>query len=147
MLHRIFYLLLTDLGSLTSILRSDFYGSSSLGDTGTLSRSIIQVSFFAMASSKRTCENNPNRLCHICGEYTFQNVCLNVSDFAKNAYMGYFQRTLEINKAWMPNIVCKTCLESWRSWKIERDDCCFLWFGVNRRTTRTKPADKNVKMN
>lgn len=65
--------------------------------------------------SRRTCVNNPDSLCFICGElggeYMFQDYLLNVSDFVKLAYMDYFWKPLDINsKPWIRNMMCKSCV-------------------------------------
>ena len=40
-------------------------------------------------SSSRSCVNNPDMFCYICGEYTFKENWKTVSDFVKRAYLGY----------------------------------------------------------
>lgn len=70
-----------------------------------------------MYSSKRTCLNNPDCFCVICGEYMFQKFRLNVPDFVKKAYFDYFGFPLPSNaKPWIPSLLCKSCVKSLRLW-------------------------------
>ena len=76
-----------------------------------------------MASSKRSCVNNPNHFCFICGEYT--RICkeyrLNATAFVKKSYMNYFRHPLDMkNKPWVPQKVCKICVEFLRLWTNEK---------------------------
>ncbi|CAG9794568.1 unnamed protein product [Diatraea saccharalis] len=70
-----------------------------------------------MASSSRVCVNDPNHFCFICGEYMFKECRLNVTAFVNEAYKNYFGHPLEMkNKPWIPQKVCKTCVEFLRLW-------------------------------
>ena len=70
-----------------------------------------------MASSRRVCVNDLNHFCFICGEYIFKEYRLNVTAFVIEAYKNYFGHTLEMkDKPWIPQKVCKTCVEFLRLW-------------------------------
>lgn len=70
-----------------------------------------------MASSRRVCVNDPNHFCFICGEYIFKEYRLNVTAFVIEAYKNYFGHPLEMkDKPWIPQKVCKTCVEFLRLW-------------------------------
>lgn len=109
-----------------------------------------------MASSRRVCVNDPNHFCFICGEYMFKDCCLNVTTFVIGAYKNYFGHSLEmIDKPWIPQKVCKTCVEFLRLWTNKKrnrfryetammwkepvnhhDDCYFCLVnitGINRK--------------
>lgn len=70
-----------------------------------------------MSTSRKICKNDPNYFCNICGEYTFKNCRLSVSEFIKQVYFDYFGFALDTrDKYWVPHMVCKTCVESLRLW-------------------------------
>ena len=70
-----------------------------------------------MSSGRRSCLNNPDSFCYICGEYTFKENQKTLSDFIKKAYLGYFGVKLgDQDKNWAPHQVCKTCTEHFRQW-------------------------------
>ena len=75
-----------------------------------------------MASSRRVCINDPNSFCHICGEYIFQKYRLSVSDFVKQAYLKCCGFPLETKNKyyWVPNVVCKICVEELRLWTTKK---------------------------
>lgn len=97
----------------------------------------------------------------------FKECRLNVSDFVKQAYMDYFGKPLETNiKPWIPNLVCKSCVESLRLWANKKrptfkykspmiwrepsnhhDDCYFCVVnitGINRKN-RSKWSYPNLQ--
>ncbi|QQP48991.1 Uncharacterized protein FKW44_009491, partial [Caligus rogercresseyi] len=70
-----------------------------------------------MASARRSCRNNPDIFCYICGEYTLSGDRKNITGFVKRAYMAYFKVKLgDQDKSWAPHTVCKTCVEYLRRW-------------------------------
>ncbi|QQP31526.1 Uncharacterized protein FKW44_025149 [Caligus rogercresseyi] len=70
-----------------------------------------------MASARRSCRNNPDVFCYICGEYTLSGDRKNITGFVKRAYMAYFKVKLgDQDKSWAPHTVCKTCVEYLRRW-------------------------------
>ena len=80
-------------------------------------------------SSRRSCVNNPDMFCYICGEYTFEKNRKTISDFVRRAYLGYFGVKLgDQDRTWAPHIVCKTCTEHLRQWTNGKRKC--LRFGV-----------------
>lgn len=116
----------------------------------TFSKEYSSIRRGNMASARRGCNNHPDVFCYICGEYTFLDNRVNISDFIKRAYLGYFGVKLgDQDKAWAPHIVCKTCSEHLRQWtKGKRslkfgvpmvwreprnhiDDCYFCMVDVN----------------
>ena len=63
-----------------------------------------------MTSKRRSCVNDPDIFCYICGEYMKKKHCFNVRDFTKRAYEAYFGMKLEDqDKQWAPHKVCKNC--------------------------------------
>ena len=99
-----------------------------------------------MASSRRNCINYPNTFCFICGECTFKDQRIGISEFVQREYLAYFGVKLgEQDKPQAPHSVCKpvsntydfgimerrrilssACLE-WRQQKNHYDDCYFVW--------------------
>ncbi|EFA13536.1 hypothetical protein TcasGA2_TC005054 [Tribolium castaneum] len=70
-----------------------------------------------MSSSRRSCLNNPNSFCYVCGEYTLKKFRKPISEFVQNAYFAYFNLEIkDIDKTWTPNNVCKMCTEHLRQW-------------------------------
>jgi hypothetical protein len=70
-----------------------------------------------MASARRSCRNNPDVFCYICGEYTLSVDRKNITRFVKHAYKAYFKVKLgDQDKSWAPHTVCKTCVEYLRRW-------------------------------
>ncbi|KAJ8737977.1 hypothetical protein PYW08_000577 [Mythimna loreyi] len=70
-----------------------------------------------MSSSRRSCHNEPNVFCYICGEYTVKKYRKPVTDFVKSAYFSYFKlKIVNDYKPWIPQIVCKMCCEHLRQW-------------------------------
>ncbi|KAG0715800.1 hypothetical protein GWK47_011114 [Chionoecetes opilio] len=70
-----------------------------------------------MASARRSCRNNPDVFCYICGQYTLSGDRKNITGFVKRAYGAYFKVKLgDQDKSWAPHTVCKTCVEYLRRW-------------------------------
>lgn len=70
-----------------------------------------------MSSSRRSCHNEPNVFCYICGEYTVKKYRKSITDFVKSAYFSYFKlKIVDDYKPWIPQIVCKMCCEHLRQW-------------------------------
>ncbi|XP_073532722.1 uncharacterized protein [Phyllobates terribilis] len=70
-----------------------------------------------MNSSRRSCLNDPDSFCYICGEYTLPKHRRNITDFVKKVYLAYFGVMLgDQDKFWAPHIVCKACIELLRKW-------------------------------
>ena len=68
-------------------------------------------------SSGRSCVNDPDVFCYICGKCTLENNRKLITDFVKQAYLAYFKVKLgDQDKSWVPHIVCKTCIEHLRQW-------------------------------
>ena len=68
-------------------------------------------------SSRRSCVNDPNVFCYICGEYTLEQNRKLITDFVKQAYLAYFKVKLgDQDKSWTPHNACKTCIEHLRQW-------------------------------
>lgn len=109
-----------------------------------------------MFSSKRSCLNDPNLFCYICGEYTIKKCRKPITKSVQSAYFAYFNMEIkDLDKHWIPSIVCKMCSEHLRQWnngkrrqlkfgvpmvwrepKNHYDDCYFCLVklrGVNRK--------------
>ena len=70
-----------------------------------------------MSSSRKPCVIDPNGFCYICGKFCLQKQRRKITEFVKKAYQAHFGRNLaQKNKYWVPNIVCKSCVESLRYW-------------------------------
>ena len=116
-------------------------------------------------SSRRSCVNDPDVFCYICGEYTLEHNRKLITDFVKQAYLAYFKVKLgDQDKSWAHHIVCKTCIEHLRQWTNKqrkglrfaipmvwqepKDRYCNCYFcgiktkGINRknRTSLTHPS-------
>ena len=61
-----------------------------------------------MSSSRRSCCNDPEKFCFICGEYTFKNQRKAITDFKV--------KLDDQGKPLAPHIVQKACVESLRKW-------------------------------
>jgi hypothetical protein len=119
-----------------------------------------------MSTSRNTCKNNPDCFCNICGAYTFKKFRLVVSDYVKQVYFENFGFNFDTrNKPWVPNMVCKPCIEVLRLWRNKKrphfkyqtpmiwreptnhiDDCYFCVVDVNgiNKTNRSKWRYPNV---
>ena len=70
-----------------------------------------------MSSSRRSCCNDPDKFCYICGQYTFKKQRKTITDFVRKVYLAYFKVKLgDQDKLWPPHIVCKACVEKLRKW-------------------------------
>ena len=97
-----------------------------------------------MTSKRRSCVNDPDIFCYICGEYMKKGHRFNVRDFTKRTYEPYFGLKLGGSRQAMNHKVCKNCTDIvrlwtqgkvkamqfgvpmvWRSPKNHHDDCYF----------------------
>lgn len=70
-----------------------------------------------MSSSRKPCVNDCNSFCYICGKFCSQKQRKQITEFVKTTYQAYFGiKYVQKNKYWVPNIVCKSCVESLRYW-------------------------------
>jgi hypothetical protein len=70
-----------------------------------------------MASAHRSCTNDPDVFCYICGEYTMKECRKPITEFVRKVYFAYFNTHIKNqDKAWVPHSVCKTCTETLRYW-------------------------------
>ncbi|CAJ0962494.1 unnamed protein product [Ranitomeya imitator] len=77
----------------------------------------------------RTVPNDPNIFCYICGNFTVKTQRRNITDFVKRVYFAFFKVKLgDQDKHWASHKVCKTCIESLRSWSQGKN--AKLQFGV-----------------
>ena len=107
----------------------------------------------------RSCQNNPNKFCYICGTYMFHGDQVKISTTIKERYAKYFLMSLgDQDKSFAPHFICKLCnsnLSLWENGKIKRlpfttpmawreqsnhtDDCYFCLTktqGFNRNTAK-----------
>nr|CAI5831412.1 unnamed protein product [Callosobruchus analis] len=57
------------------------------------------------SSSRRSCVNQPDVFCYICGEYMFQQNRRAITEFVKQAYLAYFGVKLgDQDKTWAPHL-------------------------------------------
>lgn len=83
----------------------------------------------ATTSERRKCSNDPDIFCYICGSFTLQDQRRNINTFVKKVYLAYFKVRLgDQDKNWAPHKVCKTCVETLRSWSKGKN--AKLKFGV-----------------
>ena len=69
------------------------------------------------ASNRRSCSNEPNIFCYICGAFTLSAQRKNITPFIKQAYQAYFKVPLgDQDKTWAPHKACSTCVETLRAW-------------------------------
>lgn len=89
------------------------------------------------AAMPRTCTNNANCFCYICGKMTFASQKRSITPMVKKAYHLYFGcKTSDQDKNWAPHICCNT----WHcdSGSVRRRNQCHLlfpWCGVSQLTT------------
>ena len=70
-----------------------------------------------MTSSRRSCANDPDLFCYICGRFTRKKDRRNITPFVKNAYHAYFGVKLgDQDKYWAPHKVCITCVSTFSLW-------------------------------
>ncbi|CAH2085357.1 unnamed protein product [Euphydryas editha] len=70
-----------------------------------------------MSSSRRSCLNNPNTFGYVCGEYVVKKFRKPITEFVKKAYFDYFKIEIkDLDRPWLPKIVCKLCIEHLRQW-------------------------------
>uniref|UniRef100_A0AAV2M7A1 Uncharacterized protein n=1 Tax=Knipowitschia caucasica TaxID=637954 RepID=A0AAV2M7A1_KNICA len=82
-----------------------------------------------MASARRSCRNDPDVFCYICGDYTLSVDRKNITGFVKHAYEAYFKVKLgHQDKSWEPHTVCKTCVEY--LWRWTKGTKTSLKFGI-----------------
>lgn len=67
--------------------------------------------------ASRTCVNDSDIFCYICGRYNVLKQRQTINDFVKRAYYMYFGLKLgDQDKSWAPHTVCRTCVEALRLW-------------------------------
>ncbi|CAH1099085.1 unnamed protein product [Psylliodes chrysocephalus] len=76
------------------------------------------------SSRRRSCVNQPDVFCYICGEYMFLKNRQTITDFVKRAYLEYFGVNLgDKGKNWAPHLVCKTFTDNLRQWTTGKRKC------------------------
>ena len=69
----------------------------------------------AECSSRRSCINDPNQFCYVCGEYILKENRRKITEFLADTYSDYFGINLgHQDKMWAPHMVCKMCTEHLR---------------------------------
>ena len=65
----------------------------------------------------RTCENDPDRFCYICGKIALSDRQANITSFVKKCCHAYFGMKLgNQDQSFAPHSCCKTCVENLRRW-------------------------------
>ena len=65
----------------------------------------------------RSCKNNPDRFCYICGKITLPKRKTKITSFVKKCYHAYFGMKLgDQDKPFAPHICCKACVANLRRW-------------------------------
>ena len=74
-----------------------------------------------MPKKRRSCKNDPNTFCYICGELTLLTYRRNLNDKTKRLYYAYFGCAVgDQDKVWSPHYCCLDCsgkLSKWFSGK------------------------------
>uniref|UniRef100_A0A0L8I9R4 Uncharacterized protein n=1 Tax=Octopus bimaculoides TaxID=37653 RepID=A0A0L8I9R4_OCTBM len=71
---------------------------------------------------KKTCCNDPDIFCHVCGIVTPQAQRRKINNFVKKVCRAYFKVTLrDQDKTWAPHKVCKTSVETWYNETIHQN--------------------------
>ena len=74
------------------------------------------------SSLRKPCVNNPNSFSYVYGKSGLQKQRKKITEFVIKTYKAYFGRKLaEKNKYWVPNIVCKLCIESFSTTNKPRE--------------------------
>ena len=73
-----------------------------------------------MCSLRKPCVNKPNSFCYVYGKFDLQKQRKMITEFVIKSYEAYFGRKLaEKDKYWVPNIICKSCFDSfWTTDKL-----------------------------
>ena len=72
----------------------------------------------------RTCVNNADNFCYICGEVTFASQKRSITAMVKKAYHLYFGCKFgDQEKNWAPHICCNTCATDLRQWLNRKRKC------------------------
>lgn len=69
-----------------------------------------------MDSDSEQCVNSPNLFCNVCGRFTPKKQKRPIAINLKTAYHSYFGFEIEDEKAWAPQIVCKSCESNLIGW-------------------------------
>ena len=77
----------------------------------------------------KSCKNNPDRFCYICGKVTLSDHKTKITSFVKKCYHAYFGMKLgDQDKPFAPHICCKACVEKLR--RRSKEKIKSLLFGV-----------------
>lgn len=64
-----------------------------------------------MATSRRSCVNNPDVFFNVCGKYTMIGCRKHIFEFVRRACVGYFGvKITDQDRPWAPHTVCKICI-------------------------------------
>ena len=68
-------------------------------------------------SSRRSCKNDPDMFCYVCGKFTLRQHRKSISEFVVKAYFAYFGIKLgDQDKRWAPHIICSVCYSNLHGW-------------------------------
>ena len=68
-------------------------------------------------SRRRSCCNDLDSFCYICGEYILKEHERSITDLVRKVYRAYFGVKLgDQDKPWAPHVVCKSCVEHLQMW-------------------------------
>lgn len=110
----------------------------------------------------RSCLNNSDNFCYICGEVTLKSQRRSISQLVKKSYYLYFQCKIgDQDKPWAPHICCSSCvtlLTGWLNgkprhmsfaipmvWREPKDhitDCYFCMTKISGITSKTRNTVK-----
>ncbi|ESN97698.1 hypothetical protein HELRODRAFT_177753 [Helobdella robusta] len=113
-----------------------------------------------MKKSNRSCLNEPDNFCYICGQFTPRDQRKNLSNRIKIAYYHYFGvKVADQERTWAPHICCSVCyvgLTQWLNgkrkqipfaipmiWREPRDhhsDCYFCMTNIQGHSKKTKAS-------
>ena len=79
--------------------------------------------------ASRSCVNDPNSFCFVCGEYTFKQNRRDIDANISKWYYSYFRMKLgDQDKPWAPHIVCQRCKNDMFKWSKNQKKS--LRFGI-----------------
>lgn len=81
--------------------------------------------------SRRSCANDPNKFCYICGKYALAKQRRNITELIEEAYQKYFDFPIaNQDKPWVPHKVCVSCHSILTRWKKGDPNSQILLFSI-----------------
>ena len=87
----------------------------------------------------RSCKNNDDRFCYICGKVTLPDRKIKITSFVKECYHAYFgMKPGHQDKPFALHICCKACVKTCVDGvkeKLRTFHLVFQWYGEKEKTT------------